>query len=78
LLLDENFVSQVIAGVRGTQLPRVSFEYLQNLDLPCPELVVQKNIVEQVEAQRVMVESARGLIGIYQNKTEELIASLWS
>ncbi len=78
LLLDENFVNQAIMGVKGAQLPRVSFEYLQNLNLVCPDFATQKNIVAQIEKERAIVESARSLIEIYETKTKELVASLWN
>jgi len=42
-----------------------------------PPLVIQKQIVEKIEAERVLVESAKKLIDIYEQKTKEAIAKLW-
>lgn len=78
LLLSDYFVSEVMAGIKGAQLPRVGFEHLKNLVLPLPPLDIQKQIVEKIEAERALVESAQKLIEIYEQKTKETIAKLWS
>lgn len=48
-------------------------EYL----LPLPPLAIQKQIVEKIEAERALVESAKKLIEIYNQKTKDAIAKLW-
>jgi restriction endonuclease S subunit len=77
LLLSDDFLNEVMAGIKGAQLPRVGFEYLKNLTMPLPPLATQKQIVEKIEAERVLVESAKKLIEIYEQKTKETIAKLW-
>lgn len=77
LLLSNEFVCEVMAGIKGAQLPRVGFEHLKNLILPLPPIEIQKQIVEKIEAERVLVESAKKLIEIYEQKTKEAIAKLW-
>ena len=78
LLLTDNFVAEVMAGIKGAQLPRVGFEHLKNLILPLPPFATQKQIVEKIEAERALVESAKKLIALYDQKTKETIAKLWS
>lgn len=46
-------------------------------EIPLPPLAIQKQIVEKIEAERTLVESAKKLIGIYEQKTKEVIAKLW-
>lgn len=50
---------------------------IKNFQIPLPPLTVQKQIVEKIEAERVLVESAKKLIDIYEQKTKETIAKLW-
>lgn len=78
LLLSSDFVSAVKAGIKGAQLPRVGFEHLKNLTLPFPPLPIQKQIVAKIEAERALVDSARQLIEIYEQKTKEAVSKLWS
>jgi len=39
-------------------------------------LAIQNQIVEKIEAERALVESAKKLIEIYDQKTKEVIAKL--
>ena len=66
-----------MSGIKGAQLPRVGFEHLKNLIFPIPPLKIQKQIVEKIEAERVLVDSAKKLIEIYEQKTKDTIAKLW-
>ncbi len=43
-----------------------------------PTLKVQKQIVEKIEVEQALVESAKKLIEIYEQKTKETINNLWS
>jgi len=54
-----------------------NLEFLQKLAIPLPSLEVQKQIVEKIEAERALVESAKKLIDIYDQKTKDVIAKLW-
>lgn len=52
----------------------------QDLDkfaITLPPIETQKQIVEKIEAERALVESAKKLIEIYEQKTKDLIARLW-
>jgi type I restriction enzyme M protein len=77
LMLSEEFVNEVMTGIKGAQLPRVGFEYLRNIILPLPPLETQQQIVSQIEAERTLVESAKKLIEIYEQKTKAVIKKLW-
>ena len=78
LMLKNDFVDEVMDGIKGAQLPRVGFEYLKEIILPLPSLDIQKQIVEQIEGQRELVEAAKKLIAIYEQKTKDVLAKLWS
>lgn len=48
-----------------------------NISIPLPPLKTQQQIVEKIEAERTLVESAKKLIQIYEQKTKTTIAKLW-
>ncbi len=50
---------------------------LKNFEIPLPPLEIQKQIVEKIEVERTLVESAQKLIEIYEQKTKEVITKLW-
>ena len=61
-------------GAQGNISPSQIKEY----EIPLPPLAIQKQIVEKIEAERTLVESAKKLIAIYDQKTKESIAKLWA
>lgn len=77
LLLSDNFVNEVMSGIKGAQLPRVGFEYLSDIVLPLPPIETQKQIVEKIEAERELVESAKKLIKIYEEKSKSALEKLY-
>jgi type I restriction enzyme M protein len=63
-------------GDGGFKMANLSF--IKDLEIPLPPLATQKEIVEKIEAERALVESAKKLIDIYTQKTKETLAKLWS
>jgi len=61
-------------GAQGNISPNQIKEYV----IPLPTLEIQKQIVEKIEAERTLIESAKKLIEIYDQKTKEAIAKLWA
>ncbi|UUZ74189.1 restriction endonuclease subunit S [Polaromonas sp. P1(28)-8] len=49
LLRSTQFNVDVLRGIGGAQLPRVSYEYLSALTIPLPPLEVQHQIVAEIE-----------------------------
>lgn len=50
---------------------------LNELVVPLPSLDIQKQIVERIESEHVLVESNKKLIELYEQKTKEVLARLW-
>lgn len=69
---------QANALVTGGAQPQFNGNALKNIRVPLPPLEVQKQIVERVEAERALVESNKKLIEIYEQKTKDTLAKLWS
>lgn len=64
-----------IVGNGGAVFDSISKKQIERIIVPLP---IQKQIVEKIEAERALVESAKKLIDIYEQKTKEVIAKLWS
>ena len=56
----------------------LNFKLLKNETPPLPPPAIQKQIVEKIEAERALVESSKRLIEIYEQKTKDATAKLWS
>ena len=61
----------------GGGQPQFNANAVGKIILPLPSLAIQKQIVEKIEAERALVESAKKLIAIYDQKTKDVIAKLW-
>lgn len=55
----------------------VSLGVLRGLEIPLPSLKTQNQIVEKIEVERSLVESAKKLIEIYEKKTKHTLDRLW-
>jgi restriction endonuclease S subunit len=77
LNLDEvknDFYSNATGGVRQGNM---SNRQIEEIKIPLPSIETQKQIVSQIEAERALVESAKKLIEIYEQKTKAVISKLW-
>ncbi len=64
--------------ITGAAQPQITGSALKPFKIPLPPLEIQEQIVEKIEAERALVESAKKLIDIYDQKTKEAITKLWS
>lgn len=62
----------------GNTMPYIKLGMLSDFDIPLPPLAIQKQIVEKIESERALVVSVKKLIEIYEQKTKQAIAKLWS
>ena len=77
-VLRSDLIQSQIFGLKvGVAQSNLSLTQISNFEIPLPSLAVQKKIVEKIEAERALVESAKKLVGIYEEKTKEVIGRLW-
>jgi len=76
----ETYINQIDISefVTGMAQPKLNQQALNTIEIPLPPLAIQKQIVEKIEAERTLVESAKKLIEIYDQKTKETISKLWN
>ncbi|EKD49197.1 MAG: hypothetical protein ACD_63C00230G0003 [uncultured bacterium] len=77
-LISEIIAERVKNNAVGVGVTGVTRDFVVNQEIPLPPLATQKQIVEKIEAERALVESSKKLIEIYDQKTKEAIAKLWS
>jgi restriction endonuclease S subunit len=56
------FNTEVLKGLGGAQLPRVSFDYLSNLQIPLPSLEIQRQLVDEIAAHQRIIDGARQVV----------------
>lgn len=78
ILMSSYTQDQLMSLKQGATLQQFTIKQLSSFEIPLPPLAIQKQIVEKIEAERTLVESAKKLIEIYEQKTKESIAKLWS
>ena len=77
-ITQHNFNQEGKLRMTGTgDLQRVPIDFVVNFEIPLPPLETQQQIVSQIEAERALVESAKKLIEIYEQKTKAVINKLW-
>lgn len=70
-------IEKEIVGNGGAVFDSISKNQIEQIVIPFPPIEIQKQIVERIEAERALVESAKKLIAIYEQKTKETIGKLW-
>ncbi len=71
--LAQTYLKQAMAG---GAMPALSFGIVKELEIVIPPLTTQTQIVEKIEAERTLVESAKKLISIYEKETKKTITKL--
>jgi restriction endonuclease S subunit len=77
-LLSDSVQERIISVSGRVRQSGVRPDDLNELEISIPSLKIQKQIAEKIEAERALVESAKKLIGIYEQKTKGVITKLWS
>jgi type I restriction enzyme M protein len=74
----DNYWEQAKSLMTGGGQPQFNANAVAKLVVPLPSLKIQKEIVAKIEAERALVESAKKLIEIYEQKTKATISKLWN
>ncbi len=61
----------------GGTFKEISKTHFSNLEIPLPPIEIQKQIVKKIQADRSLVESAKKLIEISEQKIKDLLTKLW-
>lgn len=67
----------VLEKSRSLMQPNLSINDLKSLEIPCPSLKTQKNIVAKIEREQKAIDANKELIMIFENKIKDKIADVW-
>ena len=70
-------MQNLIKGNSGATFDSINKSDIEKIKIPLPPLEIQQQIVSQIEAERALVESAKKLIEIYEQKTKAVINKVW-
>lgn len=76
--LEQIFQSLSWVTTKGGTIARLYNKLIEETEILVPPLSRQKQIVAKIEAERALVDSAKQLIEIYEQKTKEAVSKLWS
>lgn len=64
--------------VTGMAQPKLNQEALNSIEIPIPDIEIQQKIVEKLEMEKELIDSAYRLINIYTEKSTSLVSNLWN
>lgn len=78
IILGKEIQNEILAVQGGASRQALNYQQIRQFQIPLPPIEKQKQIIEKIEAERLLVESAKKLIEIYEQKTKDSIAKLWA
>ncbi len=63
--------------VTGAAQPKLSQANMNRIPIPFPEIDIQREIVAEVEAERVLLEANRELVERFEKKIQDKLAEIW-
>jgi len=76
ILRSDDFNKEVLNGLKGAQLPRVSFNYMAKIQIPFVSTEIQKSFFNQIKIENEVVSSNVKLIEIMENKISGILTSI--
>jgi type I restriction enzyme M protein len=73
----KTFNDEVLKGISGAQLPRISWSYFSKIIIPLPTIDIQHKISIQIEREQDLIDANRELIEIFQAKIDRKLAEVW-
>lgn len=77
ILLSDSFYDFCQFNAGGGAQGNISPTQILGYEIPLPPLEIQQKIVDEIEAERVLVDGNKKLIQIYEGKVREAIVRVW-
>jgi len=77
ILISDISQSQFNKSATGTTVKNLNIDIVQNIQIPLPPLHVQQEIVDELEAQRKMIDKYKEDIKYFEGKMKNKLDSLW-
>ena len=76
ILRNEEFNAEVLKGLKGAQLPRISFDYLSTIKVPFLIEELQEKYLDQLKNEDEAIRSNKKLIEIYEQKIADVLSEI--
>ena len=64
-----------MTGTAGQQ--RVDINYVKQYQIPVPSLEEQKRILDEIDAEKKLIESSRELVKVFEKKISDKVNNIW-
>ena len=64
-----------MTGTAGQQ--RVDINYVKQYQIPVPSLEEQKKILDEISAEKKLIDSSKELIKVFEKKINDKINNIW-
>lgn len=76
ILRSEEFNAEVLKGLKGAQLPRVSFDYLSKIKIPYLAGELQERYLSDLKNEEEVIKANKKLIEIYEQKISDVLSEI--
>lgn len=76
ILRSEEFNTEVLKGLKGAQLPRVSFDYLSKIKIPYLSEKLQERYLSDLKNEEEVIKANKKLIEIYEQKISDVLSEI--
>ena len=76
-LNSELALAQAKAHSKAGTVTNLHLVEIKQIKIPLPSIKIQKQIVERIESEHILVEGNKRLIEIYEQKTRDALSKLW-
>ncbi len=76
ILQSDEFNREVLNGIKGAQLPRVSFDYISKIKIPVIPYEDQNKFISEMETEEKVIELNKKIIEILENKISVTLSEI--
>lgn len=76
ILRSDDFNKEVLNGLKGAQLPRVSFDYMSKIKIPSVSVDIQKSFINQIKVENDVISSNKKLIEMMEDKISGILTTI--
>jgi len=77
LLRRRETVEIAMSGKTGSRMPRANMDLLLSMEIPLPSVEVQRQLLEEMESERALVDANQKLVAIFEQKIQDKLAEIW-
>ena len=76
ILRNDEFNTEVLKGLKGSQLPRIGFDYFASLKIPFLSSEIQEKLLGEMKKEQEIIKANKQLIEIYEQKISDVLSEI--